>query len=925
MNSSRHIIHHAHVRAGSPLGGKAGALAILEHAGVPVPGWLLITPEAFYDSLTHEQRHAIQQLQKPEEIRTFLTGLQLRQDLQDELNKALQTLCPGNEQVAVRSSALDEDGSHHSFAGQLESYLFVSKREVVTRVADVWRSGFNEKVWSYRTTHGLTGLAAVPLAPAVLVQKMVNATVAGVAFGADPISGELDKIVISGLPGLGDALVSGESNADIYHVNASDEITYRHLAKKVTASRYNAESGEGTRPMPLTEAAATNYCLTDEQIITIAQWVRYCGVVMGYPQDVEWAFADGQLYILQSRPLTIRLSGKPGAYYYYWDNDDLDSWTGVTTPLTFSFIRRFYAAKFRHLSQGLGVPESRIREDEATYQRILGLIEGRIYYNVAALEEVWKPVPGFRRYRNIFNDWIGMEDAPDTGTPSPLTGMAWLREHGTIFNSLGRLILTYRRWDQEIEEFFREVNQILILSDLELGHLNMDRLLLLYHRLEKILHIHWAKPTMNNFFASFFYTQLAKRTRDWCGDPDMTLRNNLLCGEGGVYSSEPIRYLEKLARLAMESPALVESLCKHDVPAIEAQLEQAPHFTYHLMNYLRQYGRRCHESSKLESPNIADEPLLLFRTLGQFARRLQKSGVDSPIRDLDSPSENEQRIRDDAERLIAKSLKDHPWRKFVFQWILRHARARVKDRENMRFVQTQMMGRIRAVFLHFGRCFQEEGLLEDVTDIFYLEVDEVIAFVEGRSTCVSLRELAALRKREFEGYRNTDSPPDCFETLGSAHLNRITTIYNGDESDPTTEDLSVEGGEMVLADQAMFADSLQGISCSPGKVSGPVRLLKNTSQSEFREGDILVAQHGDPGLVMLFPVVGGLIFERGSPLSHLSIVAREMGIPTIAGLEGLSDWLSEGEWVEMDGKTGQIRKLSPEEQVILPDTDKQAS
>jgi pyruvate,water dikinase len=123
----------------------------------------------------------------------------------------------------------------------------------------------------------------------------------------------------------------------------------------------------------------------------------------------------------------------------------------------------------------------------------------------------------------------------------------------------------------------------------------------------------------------------------------------------------------------------------------------------------------------------------------------------------------------------------------------------------------------------------------------------------------------------------------------------------------------------------MFADSLQGISCSPGKVSGPVRLLKNTSQSEFREGDILVAQHGDPGLVMLFPVVGGLIFERGSPLSHLSIVAREMGIPTIAGLEGLSDWLSEGEWVEMDGKTGQIRKLSPEEQVILPDTDKQAS
>src|SRR5262249_27419683 len=148
---------------------------------------------------------------------------QVRPDapLRAKIAAALAELCPNGETVAVRSSASDEDGAQHSFAGQLDSFLFVPPAEVAGRVADVWRSGFGERVVAYRREHGLPLL---PRAPAVLVQRMVDAAVAGVAFGADPVSGSRRIAVVSAVYGLGTALVSGDADADTYRVDAGGAI-----------------------------------------------------------------------------------------------------------------------------------------------------------------------------------------------------------------------------------------------------------------------------------------------------------------------------------------------------------------------------------------------------------------------------------------------------------------------------------------------------------------------------------------------------------------------------------------------------------------------------------------------------------------------------------------------------------------------------
>src|SRR5207237_2473767 len=133
--------------------------------------------------------------------------------VEQEIHEAITALCHSSDSVAVRSSASDEDGAQHSFAGQLDSFLFVRPEDVAAKVAAVWRSGFSERIVAYRREHGLP---LTPRPPAVLVQRMVNAEVAGVAFGADPVSGRRRVAVVSAVWGLGTAQVSGDAAADTF-------------------------------------------------------------------------------------------------------------------------------------------------------------------------------------------------------------------------------------------------------------------------------------------------------------------------------------------------------------------------------------------------------------------------------------------------------------------------------------------------------------------------------------------------------------------------------------------------------------------------------------------------------------------------------------------------------------------------------------
>ncbi len=881
----RFVVRDGEADLNGPLGGKARALASLRQAGLPIPPWFVVAPVAFHASLSPEQESALRSARDAAEIRAVVEQVRPSREVEAELREALAGLCQDGAMVAVRSSASDEDGAQHSFAGQLDSFLFVRPEDVPQQVAAVWRSGFSERIVAYRREHGLDLL---PRPPAVLVQCMVNADVAGVAFGADPVSGRRRVAVVSAVYGLGTALVSGDADADTFHVDEAGAIVERRIADKHVADRPAPGSGEGVVSGAVSPERACEPALDDRQVGEVAELVRRTGRHFGRPQDIEWAIEAGRLSLLQSRPITaLAQVADPDGVVNIWDNSNIaESYNGVTTPLTFSFARRAYEEVYRQFCCLLRVPESKIEASGDVFRHMLGLVRGRVYYNLLNWYRLLTLLPGFKANRRFMEQMMGVKEGLPESFVAGLTTSTRaerLKDRFRFFGSVAAMVRNHFSLGRQVRGFYERLDRALGKGRPDLTRLRADELVAYYRDLERLLLTRWDAPLLNDFFAMIFYGVLGRLTKRWCGDPEGTLQNDLLCGEGGMISAEPAARVKAMAETARQDPELTADLCDGPLDAIREAMGAAPQFEKQYLAYLDKFGDRCLEELKLESPTLFDDPLTLLRSVGQMARRLDE-GAPPPA------TNHEKEVRRRAEDRVRSALRLRPLRRWLFGWVLRNARARVRDRENLRFERTRLFGRVRMILLELGRKLHADDLLEHPRDVFYLEVEEVLGFVTGTATTTDLKGLVALRKSQFGGYRRMPAPSDRFETRGIVHQgNRF------------------EGKAAVVEEGG---DQRRGLGCCPGVVRGPVRVITDPRNATLHRGDILVAERTDPGWIMLFPSAAGLLVERGSLLSHSAIVAREMGIPAIVSLSGVTRWLKDGDEVELDGSTGVVRKLA---------------
>ncbi len=847
----------------SPIGGKARALLSLCRAGFFVPEWAVIVPDAWLAWNDPNNR------------------VKLEIDLLGELAKAL----PNVDMFAVRSSASDEDGLEHSFAGQLESYLFVPREKLLEKVREVWASGFSERIASYRKERGLPP-AVRP--PAVLVQRMIDADVAGVAFGADPVTGRRGVSVISSVWGLGTALVGGESDADLFRVDRAGTIFDRKVVEKKTAHRFSPRTSEGVETVPVEVELINHTTLTDDQIVTVSSLVRAATRHFGRPQDIEWALKDGKVYLLQSRPITsLSALADPEGSLILWDNSNIaESYNGVTTPLTFSFASGVYEEVYRQFCRMMGVNETKIANHAVTFRRMLGLVRGRIYYNLLSWYRVLALLPGFQINRRFMEQMMGVKE----GLPAKILAEfesqpSFKARFSDGVNLVSCLIgLVWNQWtlQSKIEAFYKRLNFALRDPLVPLPEQRIDELSAHYLDLEGQLLTRWDAPLINDFFAMIFYGVLRKLCTKWCSDDDGTLQNDLISAEGGIISAEPARRMQELGRIAAKSAGFSRVLLEGSVDQIQAQLSAQKEFVDLYQAYLDKFGDRCIEELKLETATLQDDPLMLLRSIGQLAKR--------PPVASQGPSSADEQLRAKAETRVKVQLDGHPLRSVLFSWVLRQARARVRERENLRFERTRLFGRIRRIFVEIGKRLASVDRLDAPRDIFYLTVDEILGFVDGTTVTTDLRSLVKVRQNEFEGYRQSPAPADRFETMGAVHQGNTFA-------------------SSVAAKIAASGDELRGIGCCPGIVRGRARVVFDPRQAEVEEGEILVALRTDPGWIMLFPASAGLLVEYGSLLSHSAIVARELGLPAVVSITGLTSWLKTGDWVELDGSSGIVRKI----------------
>ncbi|MDX2288377.1 MAG: PEP/pyruvate-binding domain-containing protein [Hyphomicrobiaceae bacterium] len=805
-------------------GGKAAALARLAAAGFDVPAFFVIPPEAFEGAtLSREARAAIA----------------------DALTRI------GSTAFAVRSSAIEEDGVENSHAGQFLSVLEVSPADVADASERVARSGFGASLTAYRQSRGL---AAAGSGVAVIVQRLVPARAAGVAFSADPVSGRRDRIVVSATSGLADRLVGGEVDGDTYLLARDGRVVGR------------AEEARSLSETDLSKLAALAIAVE---------------AASGSPQDIEWAFEGERLLLLQSRPITtpLRPLPQPDPLVTILDNSNIvESYPGLVSPLTYSFAQYVYGRVYRTFLGIVGVNPKVIAEHGCVLDNMLARHRGRVYYNLMSWYRLLALLPGFRLNRAHMETMMGVgeplpRDIADSLAPPAATGLGRLREWSRVGWMASRLGVAALGLPRSIRSFETRLGSALARDRAELKSLPLTALAAEYRRIESRLLDHWDAPLVNDFLCMVAFGASRRMLERWAGAEGIALHNAMMIGQGDIVSAEPPRRIAEMGRLAAGNDTLIAALDAGDRTAAQSH----PALARLIDAYVARFGDRCTEELKLESITLAEDPAPLLRSIAAAAR---------------VPHNMELREASHGSADLARVLAGRPLKRIVARMVLSWAKARVRDRENLRFERTRVFGHARQVFLAIGAEFVAHGVIEDARDVFFLTLPEVLGAIEGHGVSADLAGFVALRKDEAVRNGALPDPPERITLNGAAIVHNPPLAVDPAAARP------VAGSE---ADRQRT-----GTGCSAGTLSGRARVVTDPRGMSLEPGEILVARHTDPGWIAVFANAAGIVVERGSLLSHSAIVAREMGIPCVVGLKGATSWLRTGDVIEIDGATGTV-------------------
>jgi pyruvate,water dikinase len=855
-------------------GGKAANLGELLRAGLPVPDGFCITCDAYRAHLrahelepkiaarvsgldpaqvgTHEAAAA--------DIRNWIEAADLPSEVTAEIAAAYAAL-GASARVAVRSSATAEDLADASFAGQHDTYLDVAgETAVVDKVRACWASLWTERALTYRRQQGFDREEA---AIACVVQRLVPATVAGVAFTADPVTGERDRVIVNAVAGLGEALVSGRTTGDHFVVRKSDgAILQARLAAEGASS--------GAEPF-----------LAD--ILSLALRVeRHYGA----PQDIEWAIgtdatqpgAGARTYVLQARPIT-QLPAEPvslaAAARPVWGYPVRfrEMTPGALSPLGATL----FARAFGHMGEGFAargfLPSALLGQ----FASIVQARRGRVYVNMSLTRDCMWPV----------TDEVSLLNRIEGGPHPPLRlgrySLAALALACTAPPRLLRVFQHLRRLDQHAEEATAAMEHVLVpLERQSLREWSWERLLDLLRgrpseEVRRALAALFCVNGTAGINAEPYFRFVAYAATCWAGEPE-TSAARLVSGLPGIVDVECVKTLWDLAQNAAATPQVRQAFERDPGQVLEI-LDACPEASEWLAlfrAFLEQHGHRGISEVDIARPRWREH---LAYPLSVIANYLA-AGAGS------NPHAVERRLaaeREAIEERIVRRLRGRPIRRWLFRNTLATLKKISVARQNTRSVYIRWMALARRAALELGRRLTEQQQLARAEDCFLLDF-------EGLEAPADFRSFVAKRRTAHAAWQR-DVPVRMIDAHGRP-------IREGAQSTPAAAAIEPSG-------------VLRGIGSSPGTGRGTVRIIRDPSAgARVEPGDVLVAPYTDPAWTPLFLGLAAVVVEVGSMLSHASIVARELGVPAVVGVPGVTDILQNGELVEVDGQAGTVRTLT---------------
>ena len=866
-------------------GGKGAELAALMGAQMPVPDGFVVTTDAFssYLDATGLQR-ARSELRSAssersaalaEELRNGIVGGDFPVALEEEVSRKLVTFenrLSGEVFWAVRSSAIAEDTESASFAGQYETRLGVSATEISKAIRHCWSSAFSERAIRYRSERGATEDRM-----AVVVQLLLRPDTAGVCFTVDPMSGA-DRIVINANYGLGESVVGGYATPDTYVVDRRTLSPISQLAGDKKVQVVAVLHGVETTEVPADER--DRLCLSPEQVTEIAKLAVAVESRHGEPVDIEWAYEDGTLYLLQARAITSNPGASAGPppnwapanntridprYPLYSNGNISEVMPGCVTPLSWDHTGRLIERAFRSQLEALGAIEPGRREPS-----VLGFFFHRPYVNVSLLLEAASDTPGMTP-DTVREEFVGK---PETTTPA-VSAADFLPQR---LPRLWRVVRVVLRQARSLDDRIAGCHQAAEADDARFTTDWMaeasDDMLLQSVRMSKEL----AGPSLVHVWASTLasvaFAQLRRFTARWLGDADGSLASELVTGIEHLPSTEPALELHALSEKIAASErltALFRSEASDDV-ILEA-LRGEP-LNADLERFLRSYGHRGFAEAELSRPCWREDPSQVISLI----RNNLRPGAITPI-------DVRKRQRRAHERAMSRLQSSSWWRRAWLKLLIRRARAGISHRETMKDLVIRRLDRSRLVYRELNRRLVARQLTSSPDDMFFLVWDEVKALVLGSRSRDEIAEVVAARRRDYRWSRQVEVP-------------------KLQEGTPRTLD----------ATDMPRGLKLTGMGVSPGRVTGLARVVSDPRNGATIEpGEILVAPVTDVAWTPLFAQAAGLVVEVGGLLSHGSIVAREYGVPAVVGVAGATRIIRTGDRISLDGATGQVLQLSAAE------------
>lgn len=894
-------------------GGKAYNLYRMMLKDIKVPPFITVTAEALEAYL--QETKVLKGMNYEQDLATISASIEERflsqkipSHLLELILKSLEKLRrTGEIYFAVRSSGLEEDSDDLSFAGLFSSYLFQkTDEEIELSLRKCWASAYSERALFYRKKNNLS-LEKIKMG--VVIQVMIPSQKAGVLFTKNPIN-PLDRetILLEAVWGQGEGLVSGAIEAEQYFIKKEAvEVIATTQEEQYLQSPHLA----GIAKVSLDESQRGKQILDESEIDSLKKMAIKIEELYDVPMDIEWAIYQKDLYILQMRPITTL---PPNSFFdpsvlgnrpMLWDNSNIiESFSGVTTPLTFSCTKKAYEVVYRETCRLFKVPEKTILENHDAFENMLGFIRGRVYYNLINWYRLLLLMPGFSSNKGFMETMMGVKEDLHEEHQKLFSFMENAPKYGLLkrLQVLGFLIYRFKRIDLIIERFFQNFNKNYYqYKAIDLSSKSIPELLSLYENWDQNITYRWDAPIINDMRCMVFFGTLKKLTEKWIkieGINTESLQNDLLCGEGDLESTMPTKSLMKLAeRIDLESSETRDFFINTPLEEIYKEFKSNPTYQSYFEqfeDYIDKYGFRCINEQKLEEKDLTEDPTFALNAIKSYLKMKSYSVQDMEKRELE--------IRNKAEKLVRENLGFG--KKIIYNWVLKNARHAVKSRENLRFCRTKSFGIIRKIFRQLGLKMTTLKLIERPSHLFYLSFDELQDFNKGTPLTLNLSSIAQMREAEYKNYQETADPPDRFVTAG------LPGAYFRDQLILSNLDL-IKSNIPISDDPDLF----YGVSCCPGEVEGEVLVAKKIEDTEQLNGQILIAPRTDPGWVPLYPSCKGLIVERGSLLSHSAVVARELGLPTIVGVSGsIIEKLNSGDKVYLNASKGEIRVLERAEQ-----------